>query len=563
MKSRKKIGYNLDSNEVGIYALGGLGEVGKNMYCVEYKDEILIMDAGILFPDDNLLGIDYVIPDYTHLEENREKISGLFITHGHEDHIGGVTYLLKKVHIPHIYANGLAKGLIEHKIAQDRSGLKPSIIEFQEDDVIKTKHFDVTFFRTTHSIADSFGIIIDTPQGKVVNMGDFKVDHTPIGHKFNLGKLAKAGNDGVLCLLSDSTNAELDGTTISEKKVSDSIKEMFRNIKGRIIISTFASNIFRVQQIVEASVQTNRHIAVFGRSMEKTVDVGQQLGYIKAPEGTFISSKEIKNYPSSKVTILSTGSQGEQFAALNRIAQGVHNDITLMEDDTVIFSSSPIPGNLQSVGNVINLLFKKGVNVITNNPLTETHSSGHGGKDELRLIISLAQPKYFLPVHGEHRMQKIHSDLAVEMGVKEENSFVLNNGDVLAVSKESGRFAGRTQSGDVYIDGKGIGDIGSAVIRDRKIMSQDGLLSIIITINKKGEIPIPINIISRGFIYMKSNERLTSSITKKAYETTNNALKQGIKDIEEFKETLSFEINKFIYEKTQRKPMILPIILEM
>ncbi|MCK5761645.1 MAG: ribonuclease J, partial [Candidatus Izimaplasma sp.] len=417
----------LKQNEVGVFALGGLGEVGKNMYCVEYQNELIIIDSGILFPDDYLLGIDYVIPDYTYLVENQEKIKALIITHGHEDHIGGIPYLLRQVKIPKIYASGLAIGLIKNKMDQHR-GLRANVIEYQEFEKIVLGKLSISFFRTNHSIPDSFGVVVHTPEGVIVHTGDFKFDFTPTGPDADYQRIAEIGKKGVLLLLSDSTNAELNAFTKSEKVVSANIKDIFTKIEGRAIVATFSSNIHRVQQIVEASIEMNRKVALFGRSMLRTVDVGIDLGYIKAPPNTIINSHHINKYKPHEITIICTGSQGEPLAALSRIAAGTHRQIKIQDGDTVIFSSSPIPGNFSSVSKTINQLFRRGANVIINSPLSDVHTSGHGGKEELKLMLKLLTPKYFMPIHGEYRMLKIHANIAHMTGVKKGHEFIFDNG---------------------------------------------------------------------------------------------------------------------------------------
>lgn len=552
----------LKASEIAIFALGGLGEVGKNTYVIEYQNQIFIIDAGMLFPDEHLLGVDYVIPDYQYLIDNQDKIIGLFITHGHEDHIGGIPFMLKKVKIPKIYAAGVAVDLIENKLSE-YEGLNPTIVEYKSNYKFKFNNVEISFIRMNHSIPDSFAICFKTPLGNILHTGDFKIDFTPIGPAAEYDKLAKIGAEGVLCLLADSTNAMLNGFTISESKVSSSIKEVFSKIDNRILVATFASNIYRIQQIVEASVINGRKIAIFGRSMEKTIELGQQIGYIRAPKNTFIDANEINNYPTNKITILCTGSQGEPLAALSRVAGGTHRQIKLIPGDTVIFSSSPIPGNSGGVNKTINMLFKKGANVIINSPLTDTHTSGHGASTELKLLQSLIKPKYFMPIHGEHRMLKTHADLAISVGVKKENAFVLDNGDVLILSKEKAYVAGKVQSGDIYVDGSGIGDIGNVVIKERKLLSDDGLLSLIATINtKKLSLVISPTIVSRGFIYMKSNEEFTNNLIKASEELISQELaKMKTLNINLLKNQISELLSKLIYNYTERKPMILPVIM--
>lgn len=553
----------LKNNEVGVFALGGLGEVGKNMYCVEYQDEIIVIDSGILFPDDSLLGIDYVINDYTYLKENQKKIKALIISHGHEDHIGAIPYLLRQVHIPKIYANGIAIGLIRNKM-QEHRGLRANVIEFQEYEKLVLGKLSVSFYRTNHSIPDSFGIVVHTPEGVIVHSGDFKFDFTPTGPDANYQRMAELGKKGVLLLLSDSTNSELAGFTKSEKTVASNIKEIFKNIEGRAIVATFASNVHRVQQIIEASVATGRKVATYGRSMLKTIDVGRDMGYIKAPKGTLIDSNDVRKYPKNQITLLTTGSQGEPLAALSRIAAGTHRQIKIIPGDTVIFSSSPIPGNQTGVGRTINLLFRRGAEVIVNSPLTDTHTSGHAGQEEQKLLLKLLKPKFFMPIHGEYRMLKIHANIGHQCGVRKGNSFVMDNGDVLAVTRRTARIAGKVPSGTVYVDGKGIGDIGNIVIRDRKILSEDGLLTAIVTVKDNQEVIGTPVIISRGFIYMRDHADLTSemaNLVKTVTEKTVNRLKKYNVNI--IKKEITKELKNFVQNKTERNPMIMPVVMNV
>lgn len=553
----------LKNNELGVFALGGLGEIGKNTYCLQYNDEIIIIDAGIKFPESYLLGIDYVIPDYQYLIDNQDKIKGLFITHGHEDHIGGIPFMIKQMKIPKIYAGNLAAGLIKNKLDEHRMLKQVDIVTYTDPDIFTFKYFKVSFFRTNHSIPDSFGIAIDTPVGIICHTGDFKFDFTPIGPISDFAKIAKLGENGVLCLLSDSTNSELPEFTVSERRVGESIKDIFRRINGRVIVATFASNIHRVQQIVEASIATNRKIAVFGRSMENTLKVGLNLGYIKCDKKTFINAQQLKFIDEKEVTILCTGSQGEPLAALSRIANGTHRQISIIHGDTVIFSSSPIPGNATSIGKTINKLFRAGADVITHNPLTDTHTSGHAGQEELKLMLQLMKPKYFMPIHGEYRMQKIHSQLAVQCGVNPKNTFVLDNGQVLAFNqKGNARVASSVQSGAIFVDGSGIGDIGNVVIRDRKILSNDGLLAVVVNVNLATNevLKIP-NIISRGFIYIKDSQELVHEIQSTTTDIVVNLLKSNKKNFMQIKNVLTDHLQTLVYDKIQRKPMIIPVIM--
>ncbi|MDD4183921.1 MAG: ribonuclease J [Candidatus Izemoplasmatales bacterium] len=550
------------THEVRLFALGGLGEVGKNMYCVEYRDELIIIDSGLLFPDEHLMGIDYVIPDYTYLVENQSKIRALVISHGHEDHIGGIPFLLRSVRVPTVYASGLSYGLIKVKM-EEHANLSLNLQEYHESDIIRFKHISIGFFRTNHSIPDSFGVKISTPEGVVVHTGDFKFDFSPVANDSNYHKMARIGEDGVLCLMSDSTNAELEDFTTSEKVVGETIRDLFATIDGRIIISTFASNVHRIQQIVEASVATNRKIAVFGRSMEKNIDVGMKLGYIKAPYGTFLYSRNLTGLKAKNVTILCTGSQGEPLAALTRIASGSHKQISLIPGDSVILSSSPIPGNQESINKTINLLYKSGAKVITQSPFADVHASGHGGQNELKLMLKLMRPKFFVPIHGEYRMLKMHAKLAQDTGVKPENTFILDNGDVLALTKTTARRDGKVQTADIYVDGSAIGEVGTQVIKDRRELSEDGILSVVLTINQERQevICVP-SIVSRGFIFMKDNNIMIKDLQELALDVTDKYLIGGKKlNISGLKNDLQKALSRYILQKSTRKPMIMPVIM--
>jgi len=564
-KNYRKVS-NHKPHEVAVFALGGLGEIGKNTYCVEYKNEIIIIDAGIKFPDDQLLGVDYVIPDYQYLVQNQEKIVGLFITHGHEDHIGGISFLLRKVKIPVIWAPRLSIELMRNKLEERKLISLANFKEYVPDTIVKTKSMEIEFFRVNHSIPDSFGLSIKTDVGRVVHTGDFKFDLTPIGPCPDYYKMAKYGEEGVLCLLSDSTSAELPIFSASERGVGERLKDIFKKIEGRVIVATFASNVHRVQQIIEACVQTNRKIAVFGRSMESAIKIALEYSYITVPDGTFISGGQLYQHNASEIAILCTGSQGEPMAALSRIAAGIHKDIQIIPGDTVIFSSSPIPGNAVGVGKTINFLQRAGAEVITHSPLTSIHASGHGGQEELKLMLNLIKPKYFMPIHGEYRMLSIHAKLAQQCGVEADNCFVMNNGDVLALGPDGGtRIAGRVPAATIYTDENGISGMGGEVMRTRRVLSEDGLLIVVATIKtKEKRLMNGPNIVSRGFVYMRESEELireTEGLIRTNLIETLRATKTV--DTESLKQAIEDAAAPFLYEQTKRRPMIIPVVMEI
>ena len=545
---------------VSVYALGGLGEVGKNMYCIENDDTIIIIDAGVKFPGLEFPGINYIVPDFTHLKNNRNKIKALFITHGHEDHIGGIPFLLQSVSIPVIYAPRLAAALIKNRLEEYHIGERANIIEYDSDKKVKVDKFEVSFFRVTHSIPDSFGVVVDTPEGRIVSTGDFKIDLTPIGKDIELTRIAEIGNEGVTLLLSESTNAEQEGYTPSEKNVYDSIADIIKNAFGRLIVSTFSSNISRIQQVCEAAVSYGRKIAIVGRSMEKAVEISRDFGYIHVPDDSIIETEDIKRYANNEILILCTGSQGESMATLSRIANGSHKDIHIQPGDTIVFSSSAIPGNGVMIDNVVNSLARAGAEVITNSILNDIHSSGHASKQELRLMLKLMKPKYFMPIHGEYRMQRLHSEMAQDLGVDKDNIFILDNGDTVTLSHGKASKGYPVEHGTTYIDGKDINSLAEAVIEDRRVLMDDGMLAITVSIDtKKNEIISAPEVYSKGLIDQGNQKRhdelvalVDAAVREKLLTKTSFA---------ELKLIIKETAGMYVYSKTKRHPIIIPVIM--
>ena len=549
--------------ETKVIVLGGLGEVGKNMYCVMHKDNIVIIDAGISFPESDLLGVDYVLPDFTFLKENENKISALLITHGHEDHIGAIPFLLNQVNIPAIYAPNQAKELISVKL-EDRGIKYENLFVYTDETKLSFGEIDVEFFKITHSIPDSHGICLTTPNGRIVTTGDFKLDLTPIGPMADLHKMANIGHDGVDLLISDSTNALNEGYSTSESKVDYALGEMFNRYKdNRIIIATFASNIYRLKHIFETCYRHNRKICIFGRSMENNINISINGGYINHKE-LLVTPEEANTLKPNEITILCTGSQGEPLAALSRISNGTHRQIKLRPDDIVIFSSSAIPGNALSISKTINKLYLKGVKVYTNTALADLHTSGHANEEELKLAIRLLQPKYLMPFHGDYRMLKRHANIGIECGIPKENTFVLKNGDSLTLSNHK-ITKGESMSGeDVYVDGNRIGEIGVPVLRDRQMMSRDGILVVIINVDMKHhKLLIKPNITTRGFILINENEELLKNIEEKATDILNKELKNQKSTFASIKSNLTSELYNYVNELTGRSPIVLPIIIDI
>ena len=549
--------------ETSIVALGGLGEVGKNMYVITHKDEIIIIDCGVLFPEDDLLGIDYVIQDYTYLKQNESKIKALIITHGHEDHIGGIPYLLKQINIP-IYATKLTIGLIKNKLEEHKLLRSTKLHEVEAGQTVKFGKMSVEFIRSCHSIPDSVMLAIYTPVGTIMHTGDFKIDYTPINSEItDLNRIAEIGNKGVLALLSDSTNSERKGYTMSESTVGQEFDKLFVNCTKRIVVATFASNVHRVQQIVNASVANGRKIAVCGRSMINMIETARALGYIDVPENVFIDIDMIKNYPDEQLVIITTGSQGETMSALTRMAAGEHKKIVITPNDLIIISANPIPGNEKSVSKVIDDLLQIGADVVYS-ALADIHVSGHACQEEQKLIFALTKPKYFIPVHGEYRQLMAHSETAKMMGVDPKNIFMSTNGRIIELNENEAKQTGSVPCGKVLVDGYGVGDVGNVVLRDRQHLSQDGLIVIVMTMDSStGEIVAGPDVISRGFVYVKESENLMDEVKKFIREEVQMLENKGVRDWSTIKSTLKDHIRDYIFQRTKRNPMILPIIMSL
>ena len=545
-----------------VYAIGGLGEIGKNMYCIEHDNEIIIIDCGVLFPEDELLGIDYVIPDYTYLARNQSKIKALIITHGHEDHIGGIPFFLRSVHLKQIYAPRFAKALIEKKLEEHHLSKACKIVEINGDSRIKTEHFSIGFFDTVHSIPDSLGVLVNTPNGRLVETGDFKFDLTPVGTNSDYQKMAYIGQVGVTLLLSDSTNSSVPGFSVSEKQVANSIIDQIRRTPGRLLVSTFASNVNRLNQILMAAVACDRKVAVFGRSMENVLEIGRRIGFIKIDDSSFITGNDLNTLPANRICIVCTGSQGEPMAALSRIANGTHRYLHIIPGDTVLFSSNPIPGNGVSVSAVINQLTRVGANVITDSPLTSFHTTGHAPKEEQKLMLNLIKPKYFMPNHGEYKMLIQHSATAQETGVPKENCLICSNGDIVVMRNETCFIANeRIQTDAIYVDGNDATGLSTSVIKDRQILADSGLVAVIVTIDSRyNKILCRPNIVSRGFVYIKESQTLL----KEAELVVYNALKKKMQQrttFGELKNCIRSSLEPYLFQKTNRNPIVIPVIL--
>lgn len=563
----RTVEHKVKKGAMRISALGGLGEIGKNMYVFEYEGDILIVDVGFMFPDEEMLGVDYIIPDVSYLADKKDHIKGILITHGHEDHIGGIPYIVPKLGAP-VYAPKLTIGLIEGKLDEFQLARNVGLHVIDPDkDKLQLGKFEVEWFRVTHSIPDAVGISISTPVGRTIVTGDFRFDHSPIDDKnTDIAKLAKWGDEGVMLLMSDSTGAEVPGYTPSEKSIEQTFDSIFENSRGRIIIASFSSQINRIQMVINSSQKHGRKLAFSGRSMLRNVEIAVRLGYLKIPAGLVVKVEEIGKYPDEKVCVMSTGSQGEAMSALSRMASGDHRNIKIKKGDTVVFSSSPIPGNENAIVSVMDDLFREGANVIFDERNgNRTHVSGHPGQEELKMMITLVRPKYFMPVHGERHHLVHHKDLALDVGVPEENNFIMDNGEVLEVSSEGAKILDqKIPNGLVLVDGLGIGDVGEIVLRDRKAMSTEGIFVVICTVDRRtGKLLTSPDIISRGFIYMRENEKLvnnTRNEVKKALERKEGDPPQNWTVI---KTKLRDQVAQYLYNQTQRRPMVIPVVIEV
>ena len=552
-----------NKNRIRLISLGGLGEIGKNMMVVEIGDDLAIVDAGVMFPEDDMPGVDLVIPDITYLMENASRVKAIFLTHGHEDHIGGVPYVLKQLNVP-VYGTRLTLGLLKVKLIEHGLERSTELREITAGDRIQLGNFDVEFIHVNHSIAGVVALAFHTPLGAIIHCSDFKFDQTPYDGKVtDLYKFAELGKKGVLCLLSDSTNAERPGYTESEKTVGETFRDIFSRAEGRIIVATFASNVHRIQQIVDAAEREERRICITGRSMIKVVEVASELGYLHVPDGMIVSLDQMDRLPAEKIVVLTTGSQGEPMAALSRMAMAEHNKISIMPGDTVIISASPIPGNEKSVGRIINQLFKEGANVIYE-PHLGIHTSGHAKQEELKLLLNLCKPKYFIPIHGEYRMLMKHAELAEATGIPKENIVIAELGIPVEFDKDGIHIRDRVVSGQVFVDGLGVGDVGNIVLRDRRQLSTDGILIVVVTMNKQqGRVVAGPDIVSRGFVYVRESEELIEEARDKVREALSVCEEQNITDWGALKSAIRDSLYRYLWEKTKRRPMILPIIMEI
>lgn len=557
-------GYSLQKmkSKLQIIPLGGLGEIGKNMTVIRYEDDIILVDAGLMFPDDDMLGVDLVIPDMSYLFENRDSIRAVFLTHGHEDHIGALPYLLKNLDLP-VYGTALTLGILQSRLKEANVSAK-NLFEIKPGDKIKAGVFKVGFLRVNHSIADAVALAIDTPHGVVVHTGDFKFDQTPVdGQVTEFHKFAELGDKGVLALLCDSTNAERPGYTLSEKSVGAAFDEIFRNAKNRIVVASFSSNVHRIQQVIDGAVKYKRKVAVIGRSMLNVVGIASELDYLKIPEGVLIDIDEVNNYPANQIAIVTTGSQGEPMSALTRMAMSDHRKVTIVKGDTVVISATPIPGNEKLVARTVDYLFKLGAEVIYEKS-EGIHVSGHASREELKMMHNLVRPKFFIPVHGEYRHLIHHAKLANEVGLAKENIFVMENGDIVELTATEGAINGKVTAGRVLVDGLGVGDVGNIVLRDRRQLSQDGILIIVVTIDRsRGAVVAGPDIVSRGFVYVREAEGLMEDAKERVQQALDKCAQNNVSDWSSIKFSVRDSLGRFLYERTRRRPMILPIIMEI
>ena len=562
-KKTKKQNGLFAKSKLKIIPLGGLNEIGKNLTVFEYENEIIVVDCGLAFPEDEMLGVDIVIPDISYLEKNKDKVKAILITHGHEDHIGAIPYFLKKINVP-VYGSKLSLGLIKVKLAEHNLEKQTKLVTVEPRQVLKFGKFKVEFIRVTHSIADSMAIAITTPVGTVLHTGDFKIDYTPIdGGYMDLQRIAELGKEGVTLLLSDSTNVERPGHTMSERSVGKELDRLFTNCTKRIIVATFASNVHRMQQIINSAVKFKRKVAVVGRSMVNVLAVSQELGYLNAPEGTIIDIDKIGMYNPDQLVIITTGSQGEPMAALSRMSVGEHKKVQITPDDMIIFSSSAIPGNEKSIGKIVDELERLGAEVIQNQ-IADVHVSGHACQEELKLMLSLVRPKYFMPVHGEYRFLKQHGQLAVDTGVAKENVFIMENGRILEIDKNSAKMTTQVTSGIVLVDGLGVGDVGNIVLRDRQLLSENGMIIVVISLDRKtAKVVSGPDIVTRGFVYVRENEPLIDEIKEVAKKELSKCEEQNIREWSTIKTKVRESLIKYIYTKTKRQPMILPILMDV
>lgn len=548
-----------------IFALGGVAEIGKNMYVVQYANDIVVIDAGLKFPEEDMLGIDIVIPDITYLTENRDKVRGIVLTHGHEDHIGGLPYVLKNLNVP-VYGTKLTLGLVENKLKEaGLLGETKRILINADSEIELGTSMKATFFKTNHSIPDSVGVCIETPEGNVVHTGDFKFDHTPVNGQFaDLHRMGEIGARGVLALLSDSTNAEKPGFTPSEKNVGLVLNDIFQKASQRVVVATFASNVHRVQQVIDAAYATDRKVTIIGRSMVNVVSIASELGYLNVPDGILIEPEEVNKMAADRVVILCTGSQGEPMSALTRMARSTHRKVDILPGDTVIIAATPVPGNEKFVGRTIDELFRLGAEVIYSGSNSGVHVSGHGSQEELKLMLNLMKPKYFIPIHGEYRMLRKHAQLGESVGVDPDNIFLIDIGDIVEIEQGSARKAGKVPAGNVLIDGLGVGDVGNIVLRDRKLLSQDGILVVVVTLSKQdGTIVSGPDIISRGFVYVRESEGLLDEANRIVSSTLERLMSENVNEWASLKTNVKDALGRFLYEQTRRRPMILPIIMEV